>query len=246
MGGPVLAGWLLANKLFKDYQAQVIRILKKPRPFATSTDDATLLLSQYDTNGLLAPARSLLATHIANHNNPHQDSMDTINSYSASTITAKMAAKVPNSVLPISTYGIKDDLTDAQVLASWSGSGFVLTCNRAMNVVLSGTPYKIPVSSIDLSAVTPSPANKTFYLYVRLQFGRVSYQARTDAPPESVSVMFIGTITTGAAGITGITAATVTRVDTYRLSLLPLGSVIPVESGTYDAPGKFPTSWNPT
>jgi hypothetical protein len=244
MAGPVTAGVLLVKKYFADYQAQIVRLLKRKRPLANNSDDASTI-GTYDYTGLLKPARDALATHAARRDNPHAETMDTIGSYTGTEITAKLGAKVPNSIVPVSSYGLMDGLSDAQMAGLWTASGYVLTMSKAIKAVLSGTPYVLPAGTINLSAVDSAPANKTFYIYVRSELGVVSYQARTDTPPESVSIMFIGTATTGASGITSYSFVTVTRIDTFRLSQLPIGSAIPVAAGNYDSLTPFPTTWNP-
>jgi hypothetical protein len=142
-------------------------------------------------------------------------------------------------------YGISDEMTDADMLAAWTSSGWVLTCNRAMNVIISGTPFLIPITSIDLRSIDASPANKTFHVFLYMRFGLAGYRVRADSPPEGNAIMYIGTITTNGAGVATKDFKTVLRVDTFRLSQTPVGSAIPVQGGTYDAPVAFPTSWNP-
>ena len=244
MAGPITAGYLLVNKYFKDYQAQIVRLLQRKRALSSNSDDAKLIGTS-DYTALLKPARDALAAHAALTNNPHAETMDTIGSYTGTDITAKLDAKVPNSVIPVSSYGLMDGLSDAQMAGLWTASGFVLTVSKAIKTVLSGTPYVLPAGTINLASIDSAPANKTFYVYVRSELGIVSYQAREDTPPESVSIMYIGVVTTGASGITSLSFVTVTRIDTFRLSQLPVGSAIPVAAGNYDSLTPFPTTWNP-
>lgn len=246
MAGPITEGVLLRIQKFKAYQAEIVRILTQvKRDNAFESKDAGLLVPDWNFTKLLKKARDALTAHAARRDNPHQETMETIGSYSATAVNAKLAAKVPNSVLPLSTYGVIEFLTAAQVAAAWVGAGWVVSCNRTIKIILSGTPYTMPTYSLDLRGVEASPGNKTFNVYVRARFGKVTYEARVDSPPESVSVMFIGTVTTNASGIASLNFAPVTRIDTFRLSTTPLGSVIPVTGGTIDAPTKFPSTWNP-
>lgn len=246
MAGPLTEGVLLRIQKFKAYQAEIVRILTTvKRDNAFESKDAALLVPDWNFTKLLKKARDTLAAHVARKDNPHQETMETIGSYTATTVNAKLAAKVPNSVLPISTYGITEFLTAAQIAAAWTASGWVVSCNREIKIILSGTPYTMPTYSLDLRGVEASPGNKTYNVYVRARFGKVTYEARVDSPPESVSVMFIGTVTTNASGIASLSFAPVTRIDTFRISNTPLGSVIPVTGGTVDAPVKFPATWNP-
>jgi len=244
MAGPVTAKYRLVTKTFAAYHAEVIRLLKKHRTPPDESDDASLI-GTYDWTGLLKPARDDLAAHIARKDNPHQETMNTHGSYTETQVRAKLDNKVPNAVLPISHYGVLDELTDAQIDAAWSASGWILSCNVAIQCALSGTVYNLPAQAIDLRTLDTAPANKTFNVYVRTQFGLINYEARSDSPPESVSVMFIGRCTTNASGIVSKLISSVVRVDSFRLSGQPVGSAIPLTGGTYTAPVKLTTAWNP-
>lgn len=245
MAGPITATYRLATKTFGAYHEEIKRILLKPRNSAKEADDAGLI-GTYDYNALLKPARDDLAAHIARKDNPHLDTMDTHDSYGSNTLYNKLNQKVPNGVLPISHYGFLDELSDAQVDAAWTASGWVLTCSLTFNCALSGTVYRLPPQQLSLLSSDPAPANKTFNIYVRAQFGYITYQVRADSPPESGSVMFIGRCSTNANGIVSKQFAGVVRLDTFRLSTLPIGSAIPRTGGTYDAPVKLSAAaWNP-
>lgn len=234
----------LLNYYFAQYQGHIARLLKRPkraRIIAGSTDT----LNGQTVAQLLAGARADLAAHAALQNNPHQETIRTIGSFEDSYLRREAAKKIPSGILPISTYGIGDELTDAQVQAAWTSSGWILTCNLAMNVIISGTPFLIPITSIDLRSIDAAPANKTFHVFVYLRYGVVQYRIRPDSPPEGNSIMYIGTITTNGAGVATRNFKTVLRIDTFRLSQTPVGSAIPVQGGTYDAPVAFSTTWNP-
>jgi hypothetical protein len=234
----------LLNYYFAQYQANIVRLLKRPkraRIIAANTDT----LNGQTVAQLLAGARADLAAHAALMNNPHQETIRTIGSFEDSYVRGEAVKKIPSGILPISTYGIGDELTDAQMQAAWTSSGWILTCNLALNVIISGTPFLIPITSIDIRTIDAAPANKTFHVFVYLRYGVVSYRISTDTPPEGNSIMYIGTITTNAAGIVTRSFKTVLRIDTFRLSQTPIGSAIPVQGGTYDAPVAFPTTWNP-
>ena len=240
MAGPMLALRRFTDVAFKKYRKEMIRILKERiRPLAYTSKDADYLLPDWTVTKLLQAARAALAAHIARKDNPHQETATTIGSYTETIVAGKFAAKVPNSIVPISTYGIHERLTAAQVTAAWTNSGFVLTCNRVMKAIISGTPYNMSVQSLTLAA------NKTYYIFIRLRFGAISYEAREDSPPESVSVMYIGTVTTNGTGIVSKSFAPVTRIDTFRISTIARGSVIPVTQGTLDTPTKFTSEWKP-
>jgi len=248
MAGPVTALKLFQTRSFKKYKEEVRRLLMdRPRPKAEDAKDAGILKPTWSIAELLKAARALLAAHIARKDNPHAETMETINSYLETTVASKLTAKIPNSIVPVSSFGVLERLTPSQVLAMWTypATGWVLTANRAVRAVMSGTTYDLPITAIDLSKVTAAPANKTFNIFLRLRFGKISYEARTDAPPESSSVMYLGSVVTGANGITSKEFVPVIRIDTFRPGTGPRGSVIPVTVGTLDAPVKFPSTWNP-
>lgn len=248
MAGPRLALKRFVDKAFAKYHLQIKRILlERLRPAAGESKDATYLLPNWNITKLLETARVALAAHIARKDDPHKETIESIGSYSEETIAAKLAAKVPNSVMPVSTYGVQDHLSNSQVAAAWTyiANSFLLTCSREMKVVISGTPYVLPITTIDLTKVVVDPRLKTLYVYLRLRFGRISYEVRDDTPPETSSVMFIGSVTTNATGISSKSFQTVTRIDTFRLSTATRGSVMPVTQGTLDTPTKLPVAWKP-
>lgn len=234
----------LLKYYFSSYQAEVVRLLKRPRRSRIIAGNTNTLNGQTVAQ-LLAAARADLAAHAANKSNPHQETIQSVGSLPDSYIRSEIVKKIPNGILPISTYGISDEMTDADMAAAWTSNGWVLTCNRVINAIVSGTPFVMPITSIDLRTVDASPANKTFHLFLHMRFGVAAYRARTDTPPEGNAIMYIGTVTTNAAGIVSRSFSTVTRIDTFRLSQTPVGSAIPVQAGTYDAPVAFPATWNP-
>lgn len=234
----------LLNYQFGVYQENIVRLLKRPRRARIIASDADTLNGQ-TVNQLLAGARSDLAAHAANTNNPHQETIQTIGSLPASFINAEIVKKIPNGILPVSTYGVSDEMSDSDMAAAWVSSGWILTCNREINAIVSGTPFVMPITNIDLRTVDAAPANKTFHIFLSMKFGELTYRARTDSPPEGNSVMYIGTVTTNSSGIATRSFKTVLRIDTFRLSQTPIGSAIPVQGGVYDAAVAFPSTWNP-
>lgn len=245
MSGPLTALALFKNKYFARYRAEIIRILKyRIRGSAYESDDAGMLLPDWDILKLLAAARAALAAHAARTDNPHQETMSTIGGYTAAEANAKIAAKIPLAVLPFSTYGwLKGTMLNVRNI--WTSSGFTITCTQAVPVILSGTPYTMPITTLNLAIADPAPANKTFYVYVKQRYGIVQYDVRTDAPPEAAGVMYIGTVSTNGTGVSFMSFEPVVRVGTFRTYIEPRGSVIPVSAGPIDNPTKFPATWNP-
>jgi hypothetical protein len=244
MAGPITARFRLVMQYFGDYHREIIRLLTRTKSEGLESDDADLIVTS-DWFALLKPARDDLATHIANKNNPHEETIVSAGSYTPATVIDKLSKKIPNSVLPISSYGIVDELSDAQVDALWSANGWVLSCSATVAVCLGGTYYRMPASQLSLLSSDPFPANKTFYIYARIEFGYISYQARDDSPPESETVMYIGKVVTGPSGITSKQFFSVTRIETFRLSKAAIGSAIPHTGGTYESPVPLSSNWNP-
>ncbi|MNQ11605.1 hypothetical protein D3C85_244940 [compost metagenome] len=245
MAGPISALKIFRNKSFLKYRNEMIRILKvRIRPLALKSGDAGILKPDWSVTKLLQAARTALATHAARKDNPHGETMNTIGSYTAPQVDGLLVTKIPRSIVPLSHFGWLDS-RNVNVATIWTSAAFKITCTKAVPIVMSGVPYTMPTGTLDLAAADPSPANKTFYLFVKLRFGQVQYQVRTDSPPESATVMYVGTITTNASGVASIVVAPVVRISTFRPSLIPRGSVIPVSAGTIDAPTKLPATWNP-
>lgn len=244
MAGFVTAKYILAMRTFAQWHREIVRILTRKAQVSSESDDADLIVTD-DWQSLLKPARDLLAAHIARKDNPHQETIESIGSYSATTIRGKLARKLPNGILPISSYGVVDELTEAQLTAAWVINGWTLTTSIPIISVLGGTLYRVPPTTINLRSAAPDPSNKTFYVFARLELGFINMQVRTDSPPESETIMYIGKITTNASGITSKQFVPVIRIETFRLSALPVGSAIPMTGGSYENPVKLSPDWNP-
>lgn len=96
---------------------------------------------------------------------------------------------------------------------------------------MAGNPYTLGVASVDLMDITPSPANKKFYIYVQLVLGVPRYVIRENEVNDSETTMYVGYITTGPIAITAIVVDKVDRIGTFRISSTPIGSAIPTSSG---------------
>lgn len=249
MAGPYTALRHFRKIAFANYHAQIKRLLKeRVRPVADESLDADYLSPDWTITKLLKSARDALAAHIARKDDPHKETINSINSYSSTEVMNSIGAKIPNSVVPVSSYGSLERLTASQVAAAWetSATGFKVTINRAIQAVLSGTVYTLPAGELDLVAAGGGDArNKTFNIMVRTRFGQVRYDARTDSPPETISAIYIGRIITDANGVTSKSIVPVVRIDTFRPSTSAIGSAMPVTGGTIDNITKLPATWNP-
>jgi len=100
------------------------------------------------------------------------------------------------------------------------------------DVILAGRKYVLEPVTVFLNDLVADPANKTFYVYVRLVAGQLVYSIQLDEVPESAANMFIGTIVTGPTSITSLNIVKVTRLGNYRPSTTAIGSAIPTSAGS--------------
>lgn len=100
------------------------------------------------------------------------------------------------------------------------------------DVVLSGKNYDIPAGYIDLRTIDPSPANKTFYVYLEYYEGKVGYKIYKDVKPESASRGLIANVTCGATQIATVTPWNRFSLDGVTWNINRAGSSIPVSVGT--------------
>lgn len=110
------------------------------------------------------------------------------------------------------------------------------------DVILAGRKYVLEPVTYFLSDIVNDPANKTFYVYVRLVAGKLVYSVQLDEVPESAANMFIGTIVTGPTSIASLNIVKVTRLGNYRPSTTAIGSAIPVSQGS--PRDLVPLSWH--
>lgn len=222
MAGPKTSRWLLANKYFPNYQKEIVRVL-------SSVPGSEIL------GTVLAPARATFAPHPGRVDNPHAETPASLGIYSNAEILTQLNTKLGNGILPLSSYGVVDGFTDAEVNAAWTYTGLTVQCSALVAAVMSGGVYSLLTYSLILSDLGVGVANKTFYMYVKLTLGKAAYFCSDQILPESKTCMYIGKITTNATQITSTSFSVVSCVDGYRLSTLPVGKAIPISGGTYDA-----------
>ncbi|WNA15868.1 structural protein [Xanthomonas phage XaC1] len=121
--------------------------------------------------------------------------------------------------------------TDTVILAQDVAQGFQVYFTEEVPVLVSGSFYKLPISTIDLLTIKANPANTTFYGYVQIVNGVCKYTISTTVLPEDLNTIFFCTIVTDASRISSISAEKVTRFMNYRLSTTNKGSAIPVSTG---------------
>jgi len=127
------------------------------------------------------------------------------------------------------------------ILSQQVATGFIVYFTEDTPLFISGAQYTLPQQAIDLATITPSPANKTFYIYAQLQQGKPVYVIRETEIADSDTNMYLGYLQTTSLGIGQIVVNKVDRIDTYRLSTTPVGGAIPVSNGNPADPGTV--SW---
>lgn len=242
--GPITARKRLVSNYFAWYQREIVRVLTKGRETYVRAKNSNKL------NGMTLaqirkPANDLLIAHIPRQDNPHKETLESIGTYTAVYVDSQVTNKVPMGIIPISTYGITDGMTDEQMNSAWVVDGWSVGITKLIAAIVSGTVYELPAWTVDVRTVTSNYTDRTFHIYLYLRYGDVSYQCREDTVTESNTMMYLGTVTTNASGIVTKSFKTVIRLDTFRLSAAPVGSALPVSAGDYDQLVKFPTAWNP-
>lgn len=114
--------------------------------------------------------------------------------------------------------------------------GFIVYFTEETPVMLSGKSFTLPITTIDLTSITASPANKTFYVYVQMIQGVAQYTISQSVIAETgttaYNLFWIGTITTNANQISSINVIKRSRLDIFGESLEAAGSSFPVSYGT--------------
>lgn len=133
--------------------------------------------------------------------------------------------------IPLSRYGLLNQSSSTATV-----SNYVITFPNSTPVFLNGIYYEFPANiAVDLKLVDASPANKTFYIYVRNISGTLMYVASTTEVAESETNMYIFKYL--ADGTTSITVPFISRLYVYRPSLTQIGSAFPVSSGNPSSTG---------
>lgn len=131
--------------------------------------------------------------------------------------------------------------TPLNIVSQDVAQGFVVYFTEDTPVLLSGKSFNLPVSSIDLTTITPNPANKTFYVYVRMVQGVAQYDISESVIAETgttaYNLFWIGTITTNSTQISAIDIKKRSRLDIFGESLEAAGSSFPVSYGMPSSSG---------
>jgi hypothetical protein len=129
-----------------------------------------------------------------------------------------------------SAIGAQRVLVSQDVAQGWN---VYFTDNQPL--IMNGKFFTMPITSINLTSIKANPASTTFYVYIVITAGVPAYVIQTTDQAESATVMFVGTIITGATSITATNMAKVTRIANYRATPTRGGSSIAVSVGTPDS-----------
>ena len=126
--------------------------------------------------------------------------------------------------------------TPINVVSQDVAQGFIVYFTEETPVMLSGKSFTLPITTINLTSITASPANKTFYVYVQLVQGIAQYTISQNVIAETgtsaYNLFWIGNITTNALQIDSIDIIKRSRLDIFGESLTAAGSSFPVSYGT--------------
>ena len=86
-----------------------------------------------------------------------------------------------------------------ELSGSWS-----VYITDAIEVFVNCVTYQAPVKTIDLTAITADPSNKTFNCYLTIANGSIDYLFSLSELAESSELIKIGTVVTGSGSITSI------------------------------------------
>lgn len=223
----------------RELSAVVAEVIRR-KPAKSLTSDNASKLGGITKESLLKVVEDKAALHIANKNNPHNQTAAKLLGVDKPYIDAGIANGVPIEVLSVSQYG---DTTNANL--GITTSGFVLTFTKPIQAYVMGTFSVFPTMTINLADTDPNPANKTFYIYVTLADGKLVYMVSQSKVAESLPLMCVGRVVTNATAITVMTIGRVSRIGTNRIATSPQGSAIPTAPGSPIQTAKLDPGWFP-
>lgn len=121
--------------------------------------------------------------------------------------------------------------TDTVIIAQDVINGFYLYFTERTPLFISGQYFEMPITSIDLSTIKSNPANTTYYVYVKLQYGTPEYVVSLSELTENNTTIFIGTVNTDGTKISDLNIFKVSKFDNYRPSSTQIGGAFPISTG---------------
>lgn len=111
-------------------------------------------------------------------------------------------------------------------------SQYVVYFNKIDNVIIAGKGYNMASTFIDIKAIDPTPANKTFYCYLRFSNGQADYEITQNVYPETSVRSMLAIIKCGPTQIETIQAFNRFSMDGAVVSSVRRGSSILAASGS--------------
>lgn len=111
-------------------------------------------------------------------------------------------------------------------------AGFNYTVTAPFDVYIDGKSFTIPVQTVDLTTISSSYQNTTFYVYAQMFNGAAKLVTSKSKLEEHMYLIYLGNITTTATEIDVINCRPVTRWETSRVSIEPIGNAIAASIGT--------------
>lgn len=214
---------------------QKINTVAKAVPARSLTADDASSLQTLSASALHAEATQTANTHIALRNNPHGIAAAHLGGESKAYVDDKLSGKIRWDAIGVSFYGDAGD-----PLPSASVDGDTLNIAGGVAALVQGKFKVLPAWSVDLSTIRPSGSPTKVHIHVVTSGGDVQYRATATPLPESLGVMWIGSVLSDVASVNRVV-----RVGTHRLSELSAGSAIPVTSGSPFLPGKIDSGFVP-
>ena len=115
------------------------------------------------------------------------------------------------AVIDIVRYGTPGASSIANALTS---TGWMVSIKA--NVYFARLRYDVPLGSFNLTQLTSSPSNKTFFVYVDVVNNAGQYRISLTKLPESDTLTEIGSFTTDDSGVSDSTIRNVTRLGDFR------------------------------
>lgn len=189
--------------------------------------DNALALGGQTAAQLTATAAAHTDAHANRQDNPHGTTASQIGAYPSATVDSLVAALIPSGVLPISTFGnINGDVLDYITVNGATGVG---TFVAGIPLIMAGQYFSL--GALTFNCTRPG----TTKVYMQLVSGVPTIVTSATAIPESITNMYIGSVTIDASNNVTNGLVHVVRLDNYRISTSAIGGAIPVSSGTPDA-----------
>lgn len=109
---------------------------------------------------------------------------------------------------------------------------FSVIIGSEIYVVLDGVETQIPPQVFDLSTITATPANRTYYFYLVSDGVNVTILVSLTTLHESFTRTLFAVVTTGEETVENIVSKPFTRLGLYRISQVPIGTAAPATVGS--------------